>query len=371
MTKRITFVLPGSSGNPSGGSRIVYEYANRLSFRGYRVCVIHAPVTRIDPDWKMLAKAVVRYPQRVVDRSYRPDRWLSVSPTVEVRWVPTLSARFVPDADIVIATAWKTAEWVAQYPASKGEKFYFIQHYEDWDAPAERVDATWRLPIRKVVIARWLQNMATNMGETASYVPNAIDHKHFYQDVDPLDRLPGRLAMLHHPHPWKGCKDGLKAIEALKKEKPELQVTLFGVAKRPEHIPTWIQYYQNPKQPELRRLYNQAALFLAPSHAEGWGLTALEAMACGASVVATNNAGHLEFAVHGENTLLVEPGDWIGMKQSLATLIDNQELRLSLASAGVETAERFSWEQAVRLFEEALIENEVTIGQTSGGLKGA
>ena len=352
---RITFVLPGSSGEPSGGSRIVYEYANRLSIKGYKVCVVHAPVTQIDPGWKMLAKAVVRYPQRLVDRSYRPDRWLAVAPNVDVRWVPTLTARFVPDANLVIATAWKTAEWVARYPASKGKKFYFIQHYEDWDAPVARVDATWQLPMRKIVIARWLQKMASNMGETAAYVPNAIDHQFFFQMVDPRERLLPRLVMLFHLHPWKGCDDGLKALEALKEEKPALEVALFGVPKRPEHIPAWIQYHQNPSQRELCRLYNEATLFLAPSLSEGWGLTALEAMACGASVVATDNAGHLEFSVHGENALLVKPGDWLGMKQSLATLIDDQELRICLASAGVKTAKRFSWAGSVRRFEEALL----------------
>lgn len=364
MTKRISFVLPGSSGNPSGGSRIVYEYANRLSRRGYRVSVVHAPVTRVDPDWRMLGKALIRYPQRLMDRSYRPDRWFSVDPGVEVRWVPTLSARFMPDGDIVIATAWKTAEWVAAYPKEKGRKFYLIQGYEIWDAPGARVDATWSLPMKKIVVARWLQRMAQERAETAAYVPNAIDHNRFHVDIDPGRRQPQRLVMLYHTQPSKGAKDGLRAIELLKKTKPELQVALFGVSERPHDLPSWIEYYCNPKQDELRQLYNRAALFLAPSHSEGWGLTALEAMACGAAVVATANAGHLEFAVDGENACLVKPGDTLAMASALAQLIDDASLRLSLSNAAANTAETFSWQRSVRCFEEALFD----LGQATDDL---
>lgn len=358
FSKRITFVLPGASGDPTGGARIVYEYANRLSRKGHRVCVVHAPVNRVDPDWKMLCKAFVRYPQRFLDRSFRPDPWFPVDPDVKMRWVPTLSARFIPDADLVIATAWKTAEWVATYPKEKGRKFYFIQDYETWNAPAVRVDATWKLPMTKIVIARWLQRQAEDLGETAAYVPNALDHERFYLETDPVDRQPSRLVMLFHTHPRKGSIDGLQAIELLKQTKPELQLVLFGVPKRPRDLPPWIEYHCNPKQEDLRELYNQAALFLAPSHSEGWGLPALEAMACGAAVVATDNAGHLEFAVDGKNAVLVKPRDAEGMANALARLMDDRTLRLSLAHGGAITAERFTWERSVLSFEEALFASD-------------
>ncbi len=360
MNKRVVFILPGSSGSPTGGSRIVYEYANRLAHKGYEVCVVHAPVTRIDPGWKMLAKALIRYPQRYLDKSYRPDSWFAVNHKVKVLWKPSLSARFIPDADIVIATAWKTAEWVAAYPAEKGRKFYFIQHYEDWDAPSERIDATWGLPLQKIVIAKWLKLAANKMGESAVYVPNAIDHAQFHVEIAPSNRNPSRIVMLYHNHPWKGTDDGLSAIARLKRARPDIQVALFGVPERPAGLPSWIEYHCNPKQAELRQLYNGAALFLAPSHSEGWGLTALEAMACGAAVVATNNQGHLEFAVDRENALLVKVSDIEGMVKALDILMSDEVLRLSIAAAGAATAERFTWERSVSCFEEALFSDDGT-----------
>lgn len=355
MNKKITFVLPGSSGEPTGGSRIVYEYANRLSQRGHYISVVHAPITRVDAGWKEVSKALIRYPQRIIDKSYRPDSWFNVSSAVDIYWVPTLHHRFIPDADIVIATAWKTAEWVADYPEDKGIKFYFIQGYEDWDGSVDRVEATWRLPLNKIVISRWLKKHAEKTQEPAIYVPNAIDHEKFCVQADPAERVPYSVAMLFHKHPSKGAREGLRALGTLKERIPELEIELFGVPSRPKDLPDYIEYKEKPKQSELRMLYNRAALFLAPSFSEGWGLTALEAMACGAAIVATDNSGHREFAIHNRNSLLVRPGDWRAMANSLEKLVREDATRMRLANNGIKCSKRFVWDKSVEELENTLL----------------
>ena len=66
--------------------------------------------------------------------------------------------RDVPDGDVVIATWWETAEWVAKLSPRKGAKAYFIQHYEVFDyTPHRRVKATWRMPLYKITISKWLE----------------------------------------------------------------------------------------------------------------------------------------------------------------------------------------------------------------------
>src|SRR5205085_9620151 len=102
-----------------------------------------------------------------------------IDPRVQMHYVPTLHPRHVPDADAVVATAWRTAESVARYPAPKGEKFYLVQHHETWDGPAGRVDATFGLQLRKIVIARWLEDLAVAMGSSAFRLPGAIDQSAF------------------------------------------------------------------------------------------------------------------------------------------------------------------------------------------------
>jgi hypothetical protein len=60
----------------------------------------------------------------------------------------------VPDADIIIATWWETAEWVARLSARKGAKVYFIQHDERFvHMPQDRVEKTWALPFYRITIA--------------------------------------------------------------------------------------------------------------------------------------------------------------------------------------------------------------------------
>lgn len=355
MAKRITFILPGSSGAPAGGPRIVYEYANRLARRGYWVTVVHSPVTRIDPDIKMLSKALIRYPQRLIDRSFRPDAWLDVEPSVSIRWAPTLHDRFIPDADIVIATAWKTADWVARYAARKGKKFYFIQSFEDWDGPGDRVKATWKLPLQKIVIAQWLQDIAAKMGEQAAIVPNAIDTDRFYCDVPIGRRKPSHVAMLYHNHAWKGGADGLAALRIVKQRIPDLTADLFGVPAPPEGLPDWIQYHRNPPQYRLREIYNRAAVYIAPSWAEGFALPPMEAAACGAASVLTDIDGFREFAEHEVNALLSPIKDPESLAANVVRMIEDNDLRTSMASAGMSKVARFNWDRSVHIFETVLL----------------
>src|SRR3546814_8277185 len=56
--------------------------------------------------------------------------------------------------------------------------------------PRERVLATWKLPLEKLVIARWLKDIAIELGESTSYQPNAIDTAFFAMAVPPQYRDP-------------------------------------------------------------------------------------------------------------------------------------------------------------------------------------
>ncbi|WP_153306310.1 glycosyltransferase family 4 protein [Desulfatiglans anilini] len=354
MSKKITFLLPGSSGKPSGGARIVYEYANRLANRDNSVSIVHAPITRIDSSLKMLIKAIVRYPQRILDKSFRPDRWLQVDKKVRVFWVPCFYEHFIPDGDIVVATAWMTSEWISRYSPRKGEKFYFIQHFEDWDTSKERVEKTWKLPLHKIVIAKWLRNIAKQLGQSVFYIPNALDFHHFFTEVPIHRRKPNRGAMLYHTHEFKGSNYGLEALEKVHRINQKLEMDFFGLPAPPKNLPPWITYHQNPSQVKLRNIYNRAAFFVAPSLSEGWPLPPAEALACGAALVATDIGGHKEYSIHGNTALLSPPKDTDALASNIVKLIDNNELRFRLVINGQKLLNQFTWEKSVTAFEQAL-----------------
>lgn len=97
---------------------------------------------------------------------------------------------------------------------------------------------------------------------------------------------------------------------------------------------------------DLRALYSSCTAFVSPSLYEGFGLPPLEAMACGAPVIASRIAAHVETL--GAHALLVEPTDDHALAQAIATLLENPDERERLTQTGSEHAARFSWKETAK-----------------------
>src|SRR5262249_40696786 len=147
--------------------------------------------------------------------------------------------------------------------------------------------ASWKLPLHKVVISRQLLKQAAGLGEAerTTYVPNGLDLSTFKLTVSITDRTAPRIGMLAHPNEAKGMMDGVQALQIVKDQFSELQAVLFGTEARYNNLPDWIEYIQCSSQQELVAIYNSCQIFLNPSWTEGWGLPSAEAMACGCALV--------------------------------------------------------------------------------------
>jgi len=97
---------------------------------------------------------------------------------------------------------------------------------------------------------------------------------------------------------------------------------------------------------ELPLLLNCAEVFVSPSSYEGFGLTVLEAMACGVPVVTSNVSSLPEVA--GEAAVLVEPRDVDALTEALGSVTGDRNLRSDLRSRGLARAGRFTWENSAR-----------------------
>jgi glycosyltransferase involved in cell wall biosynthesis len=142
----------------------------------------------------------------------------------------------------------------------------------------------------------------------------------------------------------------------VKQEIPQLRATLYGVTRKPKNLPDWISYWQRPSTNQLRRLYNNAAIFIGPSWVEGWGLPGSEAAQCGAALCVSDVGGHREYAIHERTALLSPPGDPEAMAANVLKLVRADDLRSRIAREGHEYVQQFTWDRAVNAFERLLVE---------------
>lgn len=356
---KINFLLPTAGHHPVGGYKVVYEYANGLVARGHEVTVTHQ-MTKAPRGSALRQRA--RHAKFMLKGDWLPTPWFKIDPRVKMRLVIDSTAATVGDADALVATAWETAEVAATLPEQCGRKFYFIQHFEEWSGDRDRVLATWRLPLQKIVIAEWLRQIALEQGHCAHYIPNGVDFTAFGIDVPPETRDPHTVIMLYHSFDWKGSNDGFTALRLVKQSIPDLKVIVFGVQAKPEDLEPWFEFYQLPAQPLLRSLYNRAAVFLSPSWAEGWPLPPAEAMLCGTATVLTDIGGHREYGIDGLTTSFGQSKSPESLVEPLIGLLTNTPARLEQSRHGRTYIEQFTWGRAVIRFEEALHSNVTAEG---------
>lgn len=98
---------------------------------------------------------------------------------------------------------------------------------------------------------------------------------------------------------------------------------------------------------DLRALYSCCAVCVYPSLYEGFGLPPLEAMACGAPVITSNDPSLAEAV--GQAALTVPPTDVQGLAQGLVEMIQDDGRRTQYSRAGLKHAAQFSWERTARL----------------------
>jgi glycosyltransferase involved in cell wall biosynthesis len=340
---KVTFLVP-STKRVIGGVTSLYEFANGLRRRGHEVRLVHLPVA--DGHIDDLADIA----------------WFTFEPGVEHELVRALDDLRLPDADFVeltalqcFADAWPPGVVDAGFARSAGLPFLFVQAYQY--LPRHIEEGTFRTPCPKICIASWMVPALEREGVPApllSYLPLGLDHD-AYRLTQPIANRPLQVTMLYNSHPAKGARFGIEAIQEVQRRLPEVRAVVFSNKDPETPMPDGITFETSPSRQHLvEEIYNRSRVFLCSSIREGFGLSAIEAMAGGCALVTTDNGGSDDYAVRGETALVCAPRDVGGLADRIERLMRDDALTTRIATNGHEFVQRFDWDDSARRLEEFL-----------------
>lgn len=323
---RIAYVTEGTG--VGGGHRDVFEHLNRLADRGHDAALYTLGPA---PQWFDLRVPVYRF-----------------------KIYADLIDALAPLEAIKVATWWNTAAPVWLASVLRGIPVYFVQDIETSYYPRDQrtqsaVLASYRHEFRYMTISTWNRDRLREIGLDAELVPPGIDLENFH-DRETGPRRADMVLALGRTHPLKNFPLTLAAWRALGSARPELR--LFGIEPELATEPG-IVYEQAPSDERVSELMREATVFVQTSKHEGFCLPALEAMASGAAVVATDAHGNRDFCRDGENCLM--PSARVDdVRNAIARLLADPPLRQRLGTAGVATAAEYAWERRIDALEQFL-----------------
>ena len=347
---KINFILPFKPRRPAGGFRVMYEYANRLAKKGYQVHLVF-PIETQFMNYRF--PYAVRYLLSKIE-GFRTNRWFKFDTSITMSYAPSVNEKYIPNADILIATWWSTVLEMSELSNEKGLKINLIQGFENWEGRVDLLYKSYDLPnVTNIVVASYLHDIVRqHTRKPIEIIHNAISKKSFDIDLPIEERNPNKVVMTYSVQEIKGSKFGLEALEIAKKSLPNLEVELFGVCPKPANLPEWMVYHRNPDN--LRDIYNRNSIILSNSFTEGFPLTPAEGMFCGCALICTDIDGHKEFAIDEDTAILVDVRNVEQMAEKIIELVNNNTKRIMLAKRGNNYIQRFSWDNSVNKMERVI-----------------
>jgi glycosyltransferase involved in cell wall biosynthesis len=309
---------------------------------------------------------VERWTGEVVDRltALAPDRYVIAQPRPRARrrllaqsWeqlaLPARAAAL--DAALVFSPAnlaplaWPRNVLVMHDAAVLREPGAYSAAYRAWHSRVGRVCA--RRALMVVTVSEFSRGELVELAgldpERLTVIPGGVSDR-FTPNADPAP-VAWRHG-LHRPYvltiATADARKNLAALEPVAAELREQGIELVWAGDSRPYFArsagaSGVRALGYVPDAELPGLYAGALAFVLPSRYEGFGLTCLEAMACGTPVVAANRAALPETC--GDAALLVDPDDAASLTAAVLAAATESSARATLRAAGLSRAAEFTW----------------------------
>jgi glycosyltransferase involved in cell wall biosynthesis len=245
------------------------------------------------------------------------------------RWKERLKSLVFPRVDAILTAGSDGRDFALRYAASR-DRIFVVPHVVDFEhyARRSRVSPDERERIRTELGLRGVTFLYVGRlwrGKGLEYLVRA------FAAIQRPDRNTTLLLV------GDGADEGL--VRALCEEK-RLENVVFAGFHDEETLP---------------RLYAAAEVFVFPTLGDPFGMVVLEAMACGLPIIATSASGEIGDRVsEGENGFIVPSADSVALRDRMALLADDDELRAGMGAASRERVEGQSPEMWAEAFEDAI-----------------
>ena len=204
----------------------------------------------------------------------------------------------------------------------------------------------------------------------------AMDLRVIYNGIDPSLYSPGDSEKLERPtvlylgrlKPYKQLPRLIRMMPQVRQRVPDAELLIAGAGEAIleaeaevglQEADDYVRFLWQVTDEEKIDLYRQAWVMATASMIEGWGLTVIEASACGTPAVAFNVPGLNEAIVHGKTGMLAKDDE--EFVEHLIAILTDASLRKRLAANAIEWSNSFSWDvtagQTLETLEEAVERN--------------
>jgi len=315
---RIAYLV--ASNTLSGGLRVICQQAEGLAKMGHSVLLV-CPDRQ--PDWCHLHLA----------------RWEAS---------PFQFSKALETAEIRVATFWNTVSFAVHNYS--GPVFHLCQGYEadfSFYRPIKKeIESAYAKFTHKLAVSPHLVTRLQTLGYTpVTYIGQTFDAKEFQP---PENRFFGRpeptiLLMGIFEADVKGIGDALLALDRIRRSGAIfrlIRVSPYPPSLEEKEVFMADNYFNHIKTDQMSQIYQQADLFIGPSHPEeGFGLPVLESLASGLPVVLSDTPGHRHIARSAAEYF--EVLNVISLAESVSRLLADEGRRRTLSRLGPIEAKRF------------------------------